>query len=293
MAPDHTLQFESGDLNICPELGEVRNSRGESARLAPVSMKVLMLLIGRAGQVVSRSEVFETVWKNQVIGDDTLTRAISDIRGLLRQLSAHDAFIETIPKRGYRWIAQVRQVAIDRPANGAPSATALPRRPWHRRAPIRWLWRGLAYAAVLVLIASAGVSLMERFARPGLPVVAVLPTQAEASQRELAARIEEQISAYLIRLDRVALLSRTAIESRPSNPFPYFYYEFGARWLVESELRLRSGQISLSIALVDARTGIVLFQSTELLDEEDRPGTADIEDVFKPLAGFIVSQQAP
>jgi TolB-like protein len=156
-----------------------------------------------------------------------------------------------------------------------------------------WLWRGLAYAAVLVLIASGGVSLMERFARPGLPVVAVLPTQAEASQRELAARIEAQISAYLIRLDRVALLSRTAIESRPSNPFPYFYYEFGARWLVESELRLRSGQISLSIALVDARTGIVLFQSTELLDEEDRPGTADIEDVFKPLAGFIVSQQAP
>lgn len=296
MAPDNTLLFESGDLVIYPEFGEVRNSRGESARLGPVNMKVLKLLVSRRGQVVSRSELFEEVWKNQVVSDDALTRCISDIRAQLGQLSCDESYIETLPKRGYRWIADVRQTSaprhppVQQPIAENPAKAPRPSWSFRRRAPLAWAGRGLLYVAVLVLIASLGVWLMDEFARPGRPVIAVMPTQAEPSLHDLAASIEQQLSEYLIRLDQIDLLSRTAVESRPTNPFPYFYYEFGARWLIESDLRNLSGQTVLTVVLVDARAGIVLFHVTESITSDSGAAVSNIEPIFQPLEDFIKSQ---
>ena len=296
MAPDDTLLFESGDLSICPERGEVGNSRGESARLGPVNMKVLTLLVSRPGKVVSRGELFETVWRNQAVSDDALTRCISDIRAQLSQLSERDGYIETLPKRGYRWIADVRKVsapprsaAVASPVCESPAIAERPRRTFPQRTLLAWAGRGLAYLSALVLIATLAVWLMDYFARPGLPIVAVLPTQAGPSQLDLAANIEKRLSEYLIGLGQVDVLSRSAVDSRPSNPFPYFYYEFGARWLIESELRSLSEQTVLTIVLVDARTGIVLFQSAESITNGGRPAVSSIEQVFQPLEGFIES----
>ncbi|HLF13238.1 MAG TPA: winged helix-turn-helix domain-containing protein [Gammaproteobacteria bacterium] len=306
MAPDSTLLFLSGDLTICPERGEVRNARGESARLGPVNMKVLMLLLSRPGQVVSRGELFEGVWRNQVVSDDSLTRCISDIRAQLSELSDRDGYIETLPKRGYRWIADVRKGSspvnpaaasanppVEQSAREDPTLARSRPRAFPRRALVAWAGRGLAYLSALVLIATLGVWLMDHFARPGLPVIAVLPTRADQAQLDLAASVEEQLAEHLIRLEQVDLLSRSAVESRPNNPFPYFYYEFGARWLIESELRSLSGQTVLTVVLVDARTGIVLFQSTEPITDGARPAVSKFERVFRPLEDFIEAQFGP
>jgi DNA-binding winged helix-turn-helix (wHTH) protein len=302
MAPDHTLHIESGDLDICPELGEIRNSRGELARLGPVNMKVLELLVGRAGQVVSRNELFDSVWANQVVSDDALTRAISDIRAELNRLSGNNSHIQTIPKRGYRWAGETRQLSAPNASartpfaaaakggatgqgNGRPSDSLLARFLRGRAATL--IGQALADLAALVLIASAGVWLLQQFARPGPPAIALLPTRADPAAIEFAATIDARLVDSLMRIDQIVLLSRTAVDTRPDNPFPYFYYEFGARWLIESNLQSRSNRTLLTVVVVDARTGIVLFQTSAEIGDETPGGLSRIG---PDLAGFIASQ---
>ncbi len=296
MASNPPLRYESGDLCVYPERGEVSNSRGESTRLGPVDMRVLTLLLSRHGQVVSRNELFESVWKNQLVSDDVLTRCISDIRAELSRLSAGDKHIETIPKRGYRWLAAVR--ASSTPTGSRTEALAEPaaRRPDVDPRPplqhllLKWMGRGAAYVVTLVAMASIGVWLMDRFTGTAPVVIAVLPMSAGSPELELVTGIEKSLAEYLRKRNRLALLSRSAVESRPSNPFPYFRYEFGARWLVESELQRRAEETIVTVALVDARSGIVLFQSRGLIEHDSTPTAAALEPIFRPLSEFIDSQ---
>ena len=274
MASEGALQPKSSDLTIYPEAGEVRNSLGMSVRLGPVNMRILNLLVSRAGQVVLRSELFEEIWKNQSISDDALTRCISDIRAELGKLSENCTYIETIPKRGYRWNAD---------AGGSKPS------PGYSKSVV-WVSRGLLYMVALVVIASSSAWLMDKFARPGPLIVVVMPTQSDSTQRDFAVSVEKQISEYLVSLDQVDLLSRTATQSRPTNPFPYFYHEFGARWLIESELQTFPEQTILSIVLVDARAGIVLFQMTDTFPNNQLPVALDMEQIFEPVQGLINSQ---
>lgn len=317
MASDDVPHYQSGDLTISPELGVVRSSRGESVRLGPINMKVLTLLLGRSGQVVSRNEIFAAVWTNQAISDDVLTRAISDIRSRLTRLSGRGDHIETVPKRGYRWTADVRaggtsepEVSSSRPGAAAsgesPSAAVTdPENQAGEHRPARagpafgarslaaLLGTGLIYVAAFIGIASAAVWLIDELAPPAPTVIAMLPTQADAAVGDLAAQLDQRLADFLIGVDRVDLLSRSAVDSRPGNPFPYFYSEFGARWLVESEVRRVAGETMLSVALVDARAGIVLFQAAGTIDEDGSPDDPNVVKVFRAIELFIVSRQSP
>lgn len=296
MTPESPPPLRVCDLIIYVEAGEVRNSLGMSVRLGPVNMRILGLLASRAGEVVLRNELFEEIWPNQLVSDDALTRCISDIRSELGKLSENSKYIETIPKRGYRWNADVRESGQDRhpmiQGTGGHRATILEQVPPSSRYThsVAWIGRGLLYAATLLVIASLSTWLLDRFSRPGPPIVVVMPTQADPSQSDLAVRIEQQISDYLVSLDQVDLLSRTAVQSRPTNPFPYFYHEFGARWLIESELRTISEKFMVTIVLVDARAGIVLVQTADQFPNGEGPSSLDVEHLFEPLTEFVNSQ---
>lgn len=316
MAVETLPLFESADLRICPELGEVRNDRGESVRLGPVNMKVLALLVARDGAVVSRAELLDTVWRNQLVGDDTLTRSISDIRAELRRLTGRDGQIETLPKRGYRWLGAGRApepaAAPDDPPRAAPEAWSPPAsEPLEaipppgaptpdapaRPATDRWLaWarRGVVYAAALVALATAAVWLLDRLTPPAPVVVAILPSAPASSlETDLAAAIDTLLGERLMALDRVDVLSRSAVESRPGNPFPYFHYEFDARWLIESELRRAGGETLLAVGVVDARTGIVLFQSAQPVPSDGETAPLPVERALQPVLDFIRAELAP
>lgn len=98
--------FNVGGWLIVPSLN--RLSKGEdSVQLELKLMEVLVHLVGRAGELVSKRELIDAVWKVEVISDGTLTRAIALLRKALGDDARNPRFIETIPKRGYRFIAPV------------------------------------------------------------------------------------------------------------------------------------------------------------------------------------------
>ncbi len=81
---------------------------GKEWRLEPKIMQVLCILAKRPNEVVSRDFLFDTVWKDTVVVDMVLTRAISELRTVFNDSPTAPRVIETIPKGGYRLIAPVR-----------------------------------------------------------------------------------------------------------------------------------------------------------------------------------------
>jgi DNA-binding winged helix-turn-helix (wHTH) protein len=284
MTRDLPRTYQCGDLRICPSLGTITNASGASVRLALVNMKVLEALLARAGDVVSRSDLYQAVWKNQLVSDDALTRCIADIRSELRDFSGRDDWIETLPKRGYRWLGPVREAearapGVAEPQPVLPPAHAAPR-PLAQRVA-RLTLRGASWLGAPVVMALALVWAIDRVAGERAVVVALLPATASAGLAGQAAEFDLALTDYLMRIDGVRVLSPSAIESRPDNPFPFFAYEFGARWLIETDLRETSGRAAIVLTLADARTGIVEMQVSGQM--------ADLPGAFEALLEFIGS----
>jgi len=80
---------------------------GEEVSLTPRAFDVLRVLLARAGKVLEKQVIFDTVWKETFVTDQALTKIIKELRHALGDPAREPRYIETIPKRGYRFIADV------------------------------------------------------------------------------------------------------------------------------------------------------------------------------------------
>ena len=112
--------FALGAWRVDPGAGEIApRVGGESIRLEPRQMDLLLLFAGAAGRVVSKDEIVAQVWGGRAIGDDTLASAVSKLRKVLGACKS-DPYIETLSKRGYRLVAAVGEGAPTAVAQSAP-----------------------------------------------------------------------------------------------------------------------------------------------------------------------------
>src|SRR5918997_2633188 len=106
-------EFRVGAFLVRPRLNRVVAPGGRVVQVQPKIMEVLLLLAGRAGEVVTREELFETVWAGTHVSEHVLARAISTLRKIFGDDRARPRFIETIPKTGYRLVAPVTDARDD------------------------------------------------------------------------------------------------------------------------------------------------------------------------------------
>jgi DNA-binding winged helix-turn-helix (wHTH) protein len=111
--------------DIEPSLNRVTGPNG-TTRLEPKVMQVLVCLAGRAGQMVPKDRLLHAAWPDTAVGDDVLTRAISELRRLFDDDSKQPRIIETIPKAGYRLIAPIREPQPAEPMADAAVAVGRP-----------------------------------------------------------------------------------------------------------------------------------------------------------------------
>jgi DNA-binding winged helix-turn-helix (wHTH) protein len=83
---------------------------GSPVYLRPKEFETLRLLVEHHGQLVSKQMMLDRVWSGTFVGDDTITQPISLVRRALGDDAGHVRFIETVPRRGYRFIAPVREI---------------------------------------------------------------------------------------------------------------------------------------------------------------------------------------
>ena len=109
--------FSLDGWSVVPLTGQVISPTGEESHLPPKAMDVLVCLASRRNEVVERATLFEEVWGTLNWSDEALTRCISEIRHALRDSADAPTFLQTIPRRGYRLIAEVALTT------GAPHAS--------------------------------------------------------------------------------------------------------------------------------------------------------------------------
>lgn len=101
--------FVIGDWRVEPSAG--RLVRGDvERRLRPQVMELLVALASRPGEVFSKAELLDEVWGTRFVSESALTTAIGELRDALDDRAKEPRFIQTVPKRGYRLVADVSEV---------------------------------------------------------------------------------------------------------------------------------------------------------------------------------------
>ena len=113
-----------GTYEVSLQSGEVRKA-GVKIRVQQQPMKLLEILLERPGEVVTREELRGRVWADESFGDfdQAVNIAIGKLRSALGDSAENPRYIETLPKRGYRFIAEVSVVAEDDRTKKPESAT--------------------------------------------------------------------------------------------------------------------------------------------------------------------------
>ncbi len=120
---------------------------GELVPLSPKVADTLLLLLTRPGELIDKSECMSTLWPDTFVDEGSLARCVSQLRRALGDDAENATYVETVPKRGYRWIAPV-ELSDDEHAS-EPDHPVTP-------AKTRTQWMIAAIAAVVVIAAAFG-----------------------------------------------------------------------------------------------------------------------------------------
>jgi TolB-like protein/DNA-binding winged helix-turn-helix (wHTH) protein/Flp pilus assembly protein TadD len=272
LRPNSVVRF--GTFEVSLQSGEVRKG-GLRIRVQQQPMKLLEILLEHPGEVVTREELRSRVWPSESFGDfdQALNIAIGKLRSALGDSAESPRFIETLPKRGYRFIADVSVVDTEaRPKRQEPLAgdlpatdlghkiqgIGLPVAPERRLLPTRWI------VVALALVLSLAILSLWRFRSQtpdptGIRSLAVLPLDnlsGEASQNYFADGMTDELITDLAQISALRVISRTSVMvyKGARKPLPQIARELNVDAVVEGTV-LRSGdRVRITAQLIEAST---------------------------------------
>ena len=115
------------DFEFDPRAYELR-CRGIPLKLKPIPMELLLFLIERRGELVTRDQIVERIWGKGVFldTDNSINGAVSRIRQVLRDDAERPRYVQTVTGKGYRFVATVAEVAVQEVAEDQPAAAKSP-----------------------------------------------------------------------------------------------------------------------------------------------------------------------
>src|SRR5665213_1305237 len=139
--------------------------QGSRVALEPKNLRVLLQLVSHAGHLVQKSTLLDTVWADTFVEENTLVRAVAVLRHELCDRRREPRFIQTIPTRGYRFIAPVE--ALPEGSQLLPVPEDAPRQSIAAAEPERlparsWLPTAAVLAVCLLVVATTSILLWRR-----------------------------------------------------------------------------------------------------------------------------------
>ena len=97
-------KFTNGAWTVLPDSGILSNEKGNEIYLEPRLTRLFYLLCKNSNTMISREQLIDQVWPDTTVNEESLTKAISDLRKLLKAHLENPPQIKTVPKRGYKMI---------------------------------------------------------------------------------------------------------------------------------------------------------------------------------------------
>ena len=238
---------------------------GKPVPLPPKAFETLLRLLQESGQVVTKAELMAAVWPDTFVEENNLNQCISVLRRALGDRSEGTPRVETIPRRGYRFVGPVVERDDDATRPGPPLAPEADR-PESGATPRRRVQRGMAVLAVL-LLATVGFVLIVRWrSSPPPPIrsLAVLPFEnlsGDAQQDYFADGFTETLITTLARIQSLRVVSRTSAMHYKGNrqTLPAIARELGVEALVEGTVLRDGGRVRVTAKLVRAESDSPLW----------------------------------
>ncbi|MGE0041129.1 MAG: winged helix-turn-helix domain-containing protein [Vicinamibacterales bacterium] len=279
------MTFRFGVFEFVPGTGELRRD-GVRVRIEPQPARALGLLLERGGALVTRDEMKAHIWggDTHVDFDRGLAYSIGQVRTALGDNAENPRFVQTLPRRGYRFIAPIEAVgaaAAGPPAAGvavAPAAASEVSAP-RPRAAGRWWW-GVAAA----IVAAAGLGWLAWPAPAATrPVVAVAVFDNETGDPaydRLAAAAADLVVERLTALgpDRVGIVGNTPLLRLPraQRDPAAIRRETGAEYLVFGQLQQAEGGYRLLAHLIRLDDDTHLWVTRVTRAGPDLPGADEL-----------------
>jgi TolB-like protein/DNA-binding winged helix-turn-helix (wHTH) protein/Tfp pilus assembly protein PilF len=240
---------------------------GEPVPLAPKVLETLLVLIEHRDRAVSKDELLERIWDGTVVEEGGLTRNISVLRKALGETPDEHTYIVTLPGRGYRFVADVREAdGIDahpkEPLLEPAAAHPAQLRKW---SVSRWLvLGGLAALAAGGLFYFLSPGRAVKAVRPAITTLAVLPLDnlsGDASQEYFADGMTEALIGNLARIRALRVVSRTSAMrfKGARRPVPEVARALNVDAIVEGSVQRTGNRVRISVQLIHAATDTHLW----------------------------------
>ena len=268
---------------------------GEVVPLPPKTLELLVTLVRRAPGVVTRQELIDTVWPNEIVNDEALTQRLMLLRRELGDDPKHPTYIASVPRWGYRLVAPVERLDATAARAGArhpepeppPGAPARPvAKHTYSSRSLLWLLAPLAVAALAV-----AVYLARGRATP-TDSIAILPFAVgggDAATEMIADGVRETLTNALARVPRLRVIAASSMSRfRSAAPDPQKAgRELGVRTIVTGRLIQQGETLAVNAELVSVVDGSQLWGGSFI-----RP-LSDIFVVQEDLAAEIVQRLRP
>lgn len=241
--------LEFGPFRLDAEAGILFHG-AEPTPLGQRAVLLLALLVQRAGAPVSKDDLIEAVWPGQAIEDSNLTVQIAAVRRMLADISGQTHWIETLPRRGYRYIGP--PVRMSDHASAASDA--------------------------------------QRLMLPDKPSVAVLPfsnLSSDAAQDYFADGMVDDIITGLSRINWLFVIARNSTFTYKGRAVDVKQVgrELGVRYVLEGSVRKTGTTVRITGQLIDASTGVHLW--AERYDRRSDDIFALQDDIAMSVVGAI------
>jgi DNA-binding winged helix-turn-helix (wHTH) protein/TolB-like protein/Flp pilus assembly protein TadD len=251
--------FEFGPFQL--DVGERVLRRGnEAIPLTPKVFDLLVLLVENPGRLLEKEALLKSLWPDTFVEEANLSVNVSALRKALGETPNEPQYIETVPKRGYRFLASVKEATFELPTQPKPALIVPPSRRWALY---------LAAACAIAIAVATGLylnSLKNTSGVADIRSIAVLPfkpliSDANGDDNYLGLGMADALIARLTNIHQITVRPTSSIQKYCTmNPDPVAAgKELQVEALLEGRIQRSNNNIRVTVQLLRVRDGAPLW----------------------------------
>jgi TolB-like protein/DNA-binding winged helix-turn-helix (wHTH) protein len=247
--------------------------------LPPKAVDTLLVLVESRGTLIGKEQLLERVWPGTFVEENNLAQSVSLLRKALGSQANGQPYIETIPRRGYRFSGEVTEVPVQTasPLVASPTQTIepLPQRHSWRRLAVAWT----AVTVATMVAATVGVGAWLRSSGSGrmagqTPSVAVLPFanfSADAASDYLSDGFTDELIQALGGVDGLKVVGRSSSFQFKGKAYDLrtIGKSLSVGWILEGSVRQDGNRLRITVQLADSRTGFQIWSRRYERESQD------------------------